>query len=148
MGVIKEFPQITQDGQESGLKLLEITYGGTEAPFGGIDSSAAPPYIDPKCAVEMSGCVIIDNQIVGVSFQDLSGIEINLPSGGGGVWANSRLSGFGNFYTQAAGYQNFVLLKGADQTASTQNTMSLRVGEAVRGHDGNDGGKVLMLRCY
>jgi hypothetical protein len=123
MGVIKTTPQLTQDGQESGLIALEITYGGVEAPFGGIDSSAAPPYIDPKCAVEMSGCIIIDNQIVAVNFNRLDGIVITPPAGA--AFTNPRLAGFGNFYTQAGGYQNFVLLKGTDQTGIGANTMNM-----------------------
>ncbi len=122
MGVIKDVPQITQDGQESGLRLLEITYGGKEAPFGGVDSSAAPPYIDPKCAVKMNGCVIVDNQIVAVQFNEI-GVAIAPPSGAN--WLNPKLAGFGNFYTQATGYQNFVLLKGKDETGVTENTMNL-----------------------
>ncbi len=116
MGFIKETKIANNNVQ------LEIIYGGREAPFGGIDSSMPPSYIDPKCAVDIQGFVIIDNQLVCVALQPLD-IDLEIPSGS--AWDAPLLSGFGNFYTEANGYQNFILLKGADETTVTENTMNL-----------------------
>ena len=41
---------------------LEITYGGKEAPFGGVDTSAPPAYIDPRCFTNCDGVIVVDNQ--------------------------------------------------------------------------------------
>ncbi len=108
MGVIKT-REIANNNVE-----LEITYGGLEAPFGGIDSSAPPAYIDPKCQTVLQGFVVIDNQLVAVSLQPLA-ITLHLPVTG---FTTPLLSGFGNFYTQSAGYQNFALVIG-DTTSMT-----------------------------
>lgn len=93
---------------------LEITYGGKEAPFGGIDSSMPPQYIDPRCQVDVRGFVIINGQFVAVSFKPIS-ITINLPVSNFTV---PKLAGFGAFYTKAQGWQNFVVING-DKTTST-----------------------------
>lgn len=100
---------------------LEITYGGLEAPFGGIDSSMPPAYIDPKCQVDVNGFAIIENQFVAVAMQ-LLGITLEIPVTG---FTNPRLSGFGSFYTQAGGYQNFALVIGNTTTTSTTVSVNL-----------------------
>lgn len=101
---------------------LEITYGGKEAPFGGIDSSMPPQYIDPLCVVEAQGFVVVNGQYVAVSFQSL-GITINLPASGFTV---PKLAGFGSFYTEAQGWQNFVVIKG-DATTDVNNNVDANV---------------------
>lgn len=93
---------------------LEIIYGGKEAPFGGIDSSMPPQYIDPLCVVEAQGFAVVNGQYIAVSFQPLA-ITINLPSSGFTV---PKLAGFGSFYTEAQGWQNFVVIKGDSTTSS------------------------------
>ena len=71
MGHIKTTPQKDSRGQETGLVEVEITYGGTEAPFGGIDASAPPAYIDPKCFTDSDGFIVIDNKLALASFQPI-----------------------------------------------------------------------------
>lgn len=48
---------------------LEITYGGKESPFGGVDTSAPPAYIDPRCFTLSDGFLVVDNKLVAVSVQ-------------------------------------------------------------------------------
>ena len=60
---------------DNGTLDLEITYGGPDAPFGGIDASAPPMYIDPKCFVNCSGFLIQDDKLIAVSWQSM-GINI------------------------------------------------------------------------
>ena len=50
-------------------------------PFGGVDSSAAPPYIDPKNFVDLNGTLITDNSISAVSM-DVAFTQgyLNIPS--------------------------------------------------------------------
>lgn len=103
MGAIREIPQVTQDGQQSSLVQLEITYGGKEAPFGGIDTSAPPAYIDPKCFTNCDGFIVVDNKLVAASL-NLSTVP-PLWSGTSGV----LLIGFGNFYNPTYGTLNYAL---------------------------------------
>jgi hypothetical protein len=81
---------------------LEITYGGLEAPFGGIDSSMPPAYIDPKCAVTMDGILVVDNKLVASSFQLLT-----VPTLWNGVEGVILLA-FGTFYNSLLGQLNYV----------------------------------------
>ena len=82
---------------------LEITYGGKEAPFGGVDTSAPPAYIDPRCFTNCDGFIVVDNQLVAAS---LNPVQIpTLWSGTAGV----ILIGFGNFYTPRYGTLNYAL---------------------------------------
>ena len=67
--------------QKSGSYLLEITYGGVDAPFGGIDTSKPPAYIDPRCFVDSDGFLIADNKICVASFQ-----AINMPT----LWSGTQ----------------------------------------------------------
>lgn len=103
MGKVSTKPQVGQDGQETGNLLLEITYGGTESPFGGIDSSASPSYIDPRCAVVMDHLFIVDNKLCAVSWQPLA--TPTLWSGVSGV----KLIKFGTFYNSINGQLNYAL---------------------------------------
>ena len=50
---------------------LEITYGGMEAPFGGVDTSAPPAYIDGKCFAASDGFVVVDNKLCVANWQSV-----------------------------------------------------------------------------
>ena len=82
---------------------LEITYGGREAPFGGVDSSAPPAYIDPKCFVSCDGFIVVDNKLVAASLNPVA--VPTLWNGTAGV----TLIGFGNFYNPTYGTLNYAL---------------------------------------
>jgi hypothetical protein len=92
---------------------LEITYGGKEAPFGGVDTSAPPAYIDPTCFTNCDGFIVVDNQLVAAS---LNPVQIpTLWSGTAGV----ILIGFGNFYTPKYGTLNYALGYTASSVSGT-----------------------------
>lgn len=99
---------------------LEIIYGGKEAPFGGIDSSMPPQYINPLCVVEAQGFAVVNGQYIAVSFQPLA-ITINLPASNFTV---PKLAGFGSFYTEAQGWQNFIVIKGDTSVDVNNNTVA------------------------
>jgi len=82
---------------------LEITYGGREAPFGGVDTSAPPAYIDPKCFTNCDGFIVIDNKLVVASLNPVA-----VPILWGGT-AGVILIGFGNFYNTTYGTLNYAL---------------------------------------
>ena len=48
---------------DNGNISFECVYGGLEAPFGGIDASKAPRYIDPKCFADASNFLVVDNEL-------------------------------------------------------------------------------------
>ena len=103
MGKIKATPQVGQDGQPSKTVLLEITYGGTESPFGGIDSSASPAYIDPKCFASSDGFIVVDNKLCVASWQ-----EALIPV----LWLGTpgiSLIKIGSFYNSLYGQLNYAL---------------------------------------
>jgi hypothetical protein len=103
VGKVRVIPQTTQDGQQSGLEMLEITYGGNEAPFGGIDSSAPAAYIDPRCFADCEGFIIVDNKLVVVSL---------VPGTTPTLWndvAHVKLLKFGTFYSSIYGQLNYAL---------------------------------------
>jgi hypothetical protein len=82
---------------------LEITYGGKEAPFGGVDTSAPPAYIDPACFTNCDGFIVVDNQLVAASLNPVA-----IPT----LWNGTVgviLIGFGNFYTPKYGTLNYAL---------------------------------------
>jgi hypothetical protein len=103
MGHIKTTPQVDDKGQETGNIGLEITYGGKEAPFGGMDTSAPPAYIAPNCAVLMNGMLVVDNQLACVTFESLP-----TPVLWGGVTGASLLAA-GSFYSSIYGTLNYIL---------------------------------------
>lgn len=103
MGKITPHSQVGQDGSPSKTTLLEIIYGGTESPFGGIDSSASPAYIDPRCFAASDGFIIVDNKLCVANWQQLA-----LPTLFGGV-SNVRLLKIGTFYSSKYGQLNYVL---------------------------------------
>jgi hypothetical protein len=103
MGHVREIPQVNQEGQKSGQIELEITYGGKESPFGGIDTSAPPAYIAPNCFALADGFLVVDNQLVAASLQPLT-----LPT----LWLGSsayNLLKIGTFYNSKYGYVNYAL---------------------------------------
>jgi len=82
---------------------LEITYGGLEAPFGGVDTSAPPAYIDPKCFAAVDGFIVVDNKLVVASFNSYATSPL---------WSSTAgvtLIGFGNFYSLNYGTLNYAL---------------------------------------
>ena len=83
---------------------LEITYGGKEAPFGGVDTSAPPAYIDPRCFAAANGFLVVDNKLVATSLQPLS-VPATLWGGTAGV----ELLAFGTFYETGYGQLNYAL---------------------------------------
>jgi hypothetical protein len=95
MGLIKSTEQ------SNGNMLLEILYGGKEAPFGGVDTSAPPAYIDPRCFVNADGFLIIDNKLITVNLQPVT--TPTLWSGTSGV----TLLKFGTFYNSLNGQLNY-----------------------------------------
>jgi hypothetical protein len=82
---------------------LEITYGGREAPFGGVDTSAPPAYIDPKCFTNCDGFIVVDGKLVAASLNPIA--VPPLWDGTAGV----TLIGFGNFYNTTYGTLNYAL---------------------------------------
>lgn len=55
--------KIATSNLDNGTVGLEITYGGMEAPFGGIDASKAPRYIDPNCFADASNFLVVDGEL-------------------------------------------------------------------------------------
>lgn len=97
MGLIK------QTEQDNGNILLEILYGGKEAPFGGVDTSAPPAYIDPRCFTSSNGFLIVDNKLVVTSW-----VKQVTPTLWGGVSGVDLLK-FGTFYNSINGQLNYAL---------------------------------------
>lgn len=82
---------------------LEITYGGKDSPFGGVDTSAPPPYIDPRCFTAADGFLVVDNKLVAANFQ-----PADVPT----LWASVAgviLIGYGTFYQTGYGQLNYAL---------------------------------------
>src|SRR6185437_12474348 len=87
--------------QPGGLVDVEITYGGKESPFGGIDTSAPPAYIDPRCFTASDGIFISNNQLVASAFRSM--IIPTLFNSVAGV----NLLKIGTFYNSIYGYINY-----------------------------------------
>src|ERR1700728_1640203 len=81
---------------------LEITYGGTDAPFGGVDSSAPPAYIDPRCFAAVDGFIVVDNKLCLACWQLLT-----LPT----LWNGNtaELIKIGTFFSSIHGQLNYAL---------------------------------------
>jgi hypothetical protein len=103
VGHVRPIPQVDQARQQSGSVLLEITYGGLESPFGGIDSSAPAAYIDPKCVADADGFLVVNNCLVATSIQLLTAPV--LWSGVAGV----LLLKLGTFFSSRYGQLNYAL---------------------------------------
>src|SRR3974390_364255 len=63
--------------QDNNTILFECIYGGVEAPFGGIDASKPPRYIDPRCFADASNFLIVDNELCVATL-----VSANFPSNG------------------------------------------------------------------
>ena len=98
MGAIREYKLA------NGNLGLEITYGGKEAPFGGVDTSAPPAYIDPRCFAAADGHLVIDNKLVAASLQ-----PVQVPATLWGNVSGVRLIAFGTFYQTGYGQLNYAL---------------------------------------
>ena len=59
---------IPRGQSETGTEIFELEYA---PPFGGVDSSAASPYIDPKNFEDLNGMLIADNSLNAVSLDVL-----------------------------------------------------------------------------
>jgi hypothetical protein len=103
MGAIRTTPQVDQNGQQSGQMSIEITYGGKESPFGGIDASAPPAYIAPNCFASSDGFLVVDQRLITISLQ-----QTTLPTLFGGD-VTITLIKIGTFYTSKYGYINYAL---------------------------------------
>jgi hypothetical protein len=81
---------------------LEITYGGTDSPFGGVDTSAPPAYIDPRCFAAVDGFIVVDNKLCLANWQELA-----LPE----LWngAAATLIRMGTFFSSIHGQLNYAL---------------------------------------
>lgn len=94
---------IKTDKREDGTYLLEITYGGKEAPFGGIDTSAPPAYIDPTCLVDANGFLIADNQLIATALRVAAFPQL---------WSLTpavQFIGCGTFFNSTYGQLNYAL---------------------------------------
>ncbi len=103
MGKITPKPQVGQDGQPSKTTLLEIIYGGSESPFGGIDSGAPPAYIDPKCFAACDGFLVVDEKLCVVNLQ-----KSTIPTLWGGVGGLTLIK-IGTFFSSKYGQLNYAL---------------------------------------
>jgi hypothetical protein len=83
---------------------LEITYGGKESPFGGVDTSAPPAYIAPNCFAAADGFLVIDNKLVAASLQ-----PVTVPATLWGNVVGVKLLAFGTFYQTGYGQLNYAL---------------------------------------
>ena len=101
---------------DNGMVELEITYGGNDAPFGGMDTSAPPMYIDPACFSFAGNFVVANNQLVAAGWHDLG---ISLAS-----WGSNKFLGAGKFYTNQE-YYNWVLGYTSNTSAGTPPTTTV-----------------------
>lgn len=95
--------KITSSKLANGNIGLEITYGGADALFGGVDTSAPPAYIDPRCFTASEGALVVDNRLCAIALEQLA-----IPA----LWnhtANVKLIGFGTFYSSTYGQLNYAL---------------------------------------
>lgn len=97
MGIVRTTPQ------DNGNTLLEITYGGKESPFGGVDTSAPPAYIDPRCFSAVNGFLIVDGKLCAMNWQPVS-----IPTLFGGAGSITLIK-IGTFYNSLLGQINYAL---------------------------------------
>lgn len=96
---------------DNGMIGLEITYGGKEAPFGGCDFSAPPPYIDPNCFADASSFFVVDGQLVACGW-------FMLPITLSGWTSGMTYMDSGSFY-QNKNYWNWALAYTSTSTPAT-----------------------------
>jgi hypothetical protein len=81
---------------------LEITYGGRESPFGGVDTSAPPAYVDPRCFTASDGFIVVDNKLCLANWQ-----AFVLPT----IWEgnSATLLAIGTYFDSVQGQLNYAL---------------------------------------
>jgi hypothetical protein len=94
---------IKESKLDNGMVGLEITYGGREAPFGGLDASAPPMYIDRNCFSNIQNFGVFDEQLVALSYVSAG---INLQSWPANVIGSNIKFGT---YCNTGSYYNWVL---------------------------------------
>ncbi len=103
MGHVRPIENTDQNGGQSGLTSLEITYGGMESPFSGVHFGPPPAYIDPKCFADSNNFFVVDNKLVLMSLEPLS-----FPV----LWDNTAgviLLKLGTFFNSIFGQINYAL---------------------------------------
>ena len=103
MGHVRPIENTDQNGGQSGLTSLEITYGGMESPFSGVHFGPPPAYIDPKCFTDSNNFFVVDNKLVLMSLEPLS-----FPV----LWNNTAgviLLKLGTFFNSIFGQINYAL---------------------------------------
>lgn len=95
MGLLK------QKENDNGTVDLEIIYGGKEASFGGVDASAPPMYIDPRCFTDANGFMIYNDQLVAMGWRQIASNIGDWPAG-------AKIVGSGSFFANGR-YNNFLL---------------------------------------
>ena len=97
--------KLTTQKQDNNTLLLEMTYGGKEAPWGGIDTSAPPQYIAPNCFINANNFLVINERLVAVGFQtngvSLAGWASYVYIGSGSFFANGQYNNFAIGYSTA-----------------------------------------------
>jgi hypothetical protein len=83
---------------------LEITYGGLDSPFGGIDSSKAPMYIQSNCFTDASNFLVLNDLLVAVGWVS-SGIQLQGWVNGMVFLDSGTLTSNQNSYNWALAYQ-------------------------------------------
>ena len=96
--------KITPSKLANGNEGLEITYGGSESPFGGVDTSAPPAYIDPRGFITADGAITVNNKLCALALEQAIGVPV-LWGGTAGV----ILIGCGTFYNSIYGELNYAL---------------------------------------
>lgn len=92
---------IRESKLDNGMIGLEITYGGREEPFGGVDTSAPPMYIDRNCFTAANNMLVLNEQLVACGWLSE---DITLSS-----WNTfDQFLGSGSWYINGI-YKNFVL---------------------------------------
>ena len=85
---------------DNGTVALEITYGGDEVSFGGLDSSGPPMYISPGGFADENNFVIANKELVAISWKNL-GITLS-------GWGSNKYLGAGKLRANRK-YYNWVL---------------------------------------
>ncbi len=88
----------------NGNTQLEITYGGADFPFGGVDASAPPAYIDPRSFIKADGAIVVNNKLCTLTLST----NVIIPTLFSGV-VGVVLLGAGTFYNSLYGQLNYVL---------------------------------------
>lgn len=88
--------------QPGGIIGLEITYGGKDAPFGGIDASMPPRYIEPNCFVDTKGFLVSSGELRAFGWKQANITLLEYDT------ASMTFLGAGNFFSNGK-YWNWAL---------------------------------------